>query len=92
MLGVAQNFRNRPVMLRETFCTPILLKPALEVVQNQREWATLSLSGPGPSAHSRATLSLSGTGATWPRYSSVSCRFALGSLVHVTQPPVSFKV
>jgi hypothetical protein len=24
-------------MLRETFCTPILLKPALEVVQNERE-------------------------------------------------------
>jgi hypothetical protein len=24
-------------MLRETFCTLILLKPALEVVQNERE-------------------------------------------------------
>ena len=27
----------RRQMLRETFCTPILLNPALEVVQNERE-------------------------------------------------------
>jgi hypothetical protein len=33
----AQNFRTPQEMLRETFCTPILLKPALEVVQNERE-------------------------------------------------------
>ena len=36
-LGVAQNFRTPQEMLREIFCTLILLKPALEVVQNERE-------------------------------------------------------
>ncbi len=34
---VAQNFRTLQEMLQETFCTPILLTPALEVVQNERE-------------------------------------------------------
>ena len=34
---VAQNFRNPQEMWREIFYALILLKPALEVVQNERE-------------------------------------------------------
>ena len=34
---VARNFRNPQEMLREILCKLILLNPALEVVQNERE-------------------------------------------------------
>ena len=75
-LGVAQNFRTPPVMLRETFCTPILLKPVLEVVQDERECSNIVHRRRRP--HSRLLV-------WYRRRSIIKCHGAFALYCHIGQ-------